>query len=206
MGFLEKKKKINNSNDFLVFINSNIKNGLRNKSILNFIFLLDNIKVKFKKDPFLIMLNGFKNLHLLVYIYKRKIGSKVVIIPTYWNNYKKLKKGFLIFYNQVNKRSEYKLKDKIFNEFKDVLLNKGKSVKTRNDLYVLAAENQHNLRYSINFNLEKDRKLELSKKNNLKKFNIIDIGNQFDYFKNMRKVDSFINFYESNKNYQVFNS
>lgn len=206
MSFLEKKKKLNNSNNFLLFVNSNIKDGLKNKSILNFIFLLNNIKINLKKNPILVISNGFENLRLLVYIYKRKIGSKIVIIPAYWDNYKKLKKGFLIFYDQVNKRSEYKLKNKFFNEFNDVLLNKGKSVKARNDLYILAAESQFNLRYAINFNLEKERKLELGKKNNLKTFNIIELGNQLNYIKNIKKVDSFVNFYESNKNYQIFNS
>lgn len=206
MSFLEKKKNLNNSNNFLMFVNSNVKNGLKNKSILNFIFLLRNLKINLKKDPILLLSNGFDNLRLLIYIYKRKIGSKVVVIPAYWDSSKKLKKGFLIFYNQVIKRSEYKLKNKIFNEFSDVLLNKGKSIKARNDLYVLAAESQFNLRFAINFNLEKERKLELGKKSNLKNFNIIELENQFNYYKNIKKVDSFGNFYETNKNYQIFNS
>jgi ribosomal protein S7 len=202
MGFLEKKKKLNNSNNFLVFVNSNIKNGLKNKSISNFIFLLKNIKITLKKDPILVMSNGFNNLRLLVYIYKRKIGSKIVIIPTYWNSYKKLKKGFLIFYNQVSKRSEYFFKNKMLSEFNDVILNKGKSIKARNDLYLLAAENQFNLRYAINFGLEKERKLEIEKSSNLKQLNIIKLENQLDYNSSIKKIDSFLNFYENVKKNQ----
>ena len=199
MKFLEKKKKIINSNEFLVFINSNIKNGLKGRSISNFIFLLKNLKKSLEKDPFSTVYKGFDNLKLLVYIYKRKIGSKVIIIPAYWNNYKKLKKGFLIFYNQVNKGIERSFKKRMLNEFNDVILNRGKSIKARNDLYLLAAENQFNLRYAINFSLEKERKAEKEKLKGLNFLKIIKLNDKFDYYSNINKVDSFLNYYEIGK-------
>ena len=197
MKFLEKKKKIINSNDFSVFVNSNIKNGLKNKSITNTLTLMKEIKTKYEKSPINIIEKGFKNLSLLVYIYKRKLGSKLVIIPVYWNNVKKLKKGFSIFYKQVGTRTETSLSKRIVNEFQDVILNKGKSIKARNDIYMLAAENQYNLRFVTNYSLEKKRKLDLERTEKFtNKVDIVKLDNYLAYFDSIKERSSFNDYYQ----------
>lgn len=198
MGFLKKKKELKNLNSVNSFVNAGIKCGLKNKSVLNFINLLRSIKVKYPKKNITQVVNkGFDNLRVLVYIYKRKIGSKVVLIPTFRNSIKKFRKGFFIFYNSLNKRSEKMFQQKIISEFLDVLVNKGYSILERNSLYTIAIESQFNLRYAINYTLEKEYQI-LLKNNNITNSLIADVDLKGGYYKTIRDNDirSFADFYE----------
>ena len=188
MNFLEKKEKILSSNEFLNFVNSNIKNGLKNQNLKNTFSLMRNIKEEKNVSPVNIMKKGFANLRLLVYIYKRKYGSKLVIIPLYWNDFKKLKKGFSLFYRQVKKGAENTYLKRFINEFNDVLLNKGKAIKARNDIYLIAASNKYNIRFAVNSKLEKERKEALEKEQKSKKVKLLNLNDTVEYI-NSFKVD-----------------
>ena len=164
MKFLKKKKELLNLNLVKVFLNTSVKCGLKGKSFLNFLKLLKNLKLKFKKDPKLLIFKGFDRLRILVYIYKKKVGSKVVLIPVYRNSVKKVRKGFLLFYKNLVRRNELFFDVRLVKEFFDVLGNKGRTINARNNLYLAAKNNRYNLKYAIKYKLEKEEQKQKKKK------------------------------------------
>lgn len=192
---LKKKKSISFASIYYDFVKINIKRGLKNKSILNFLFLMKNLKLIFKKDPQFLLSRGFDSLQLLVYIYKRKIGSRLVSIPLYWNELKKLKKGFLLFYKIVAKRNERLLRIRFLKEFTDIILRRGATIKARNQFYLLASENKTYLRYVLG-------KSKIKEKKDLPSFS----QNYINYYTSIKNSPSFVNFYEKKaKTYKIIN-
>ncbi len=176
------------------FVNNNLQNGLKNKIVKNCLNLLKAIKFKSKNFTTFDFDKTLENLRLLVYVYKRKRGSKVILIPKYWSDTKKYKKGFALFYKIIKKRGENRLQDRFQNEFFEIMENKGKTIQQRNEIYLNAKLSQHNLRYVKKFKLKDKEYQNYNDYGNLMKtkyakLELINVTKQLNYYDQIKFVD-----------------
>lgn len=126
-----------------------IKNGKKRKVflILNYIFLKIKKKVKNLKFFFLKIK---KNMHLPLKLRLRIVAGRKLYIPVVLFEKKEIMFILRFILLSLKNRTEKSFKDKLFNELFDVFLNKGLSIKKKQQYNKEIKENIHNIRY-LNF-------------------------------------------------------
>jgi len=126
-----------------------IKNGKKKKVffIVNYIFLKIKKKVKNLKFFFLKIK---KNMHLPLRLRLRIVAGRKLYIPVVLFENKEIMFILRFILLSLKSRNEKSFKDKLLNEFFDVFLNKGLSIKKQQQYNKDIKENIHNIRY-LNF-------------------------------------------------------
>lgn len=126
-----------------------IKNGKKKKAFFFVNYIIFKIKKKVKNLKFF-FLRIKKNMHLPLKLRLRIVAGRKTYIPVIL-----LEKNEIMFILRfillsLKSRSEKSFKDKLLNEFFDVFLNKGLSIKKKQQYNKDLKENIHNIRF-LNF-------------------------------------------------------
>jgi ribosomal protein S7 len=141
-----------------------IRNGKKlytYKILYNFFFLL---KQKYKISIEFLLKRVFNRYVPIISFLNKKIAANVYQLPWLINKYTA---RFLLirwFFQSVQLRNEVKLIDRLYNEFNDLALGYGRTVKILEDYYFVALKNRPFIRY-----IRKKRKVFLTR---LKKFGV----------------------------------
>lgn len=138
-------KRINFTNKSLVmtFINRFIRKGIKYKIYQIFFLILIKLKKRLK-ESFDALLNRIILIISPLIQLKPKFASGVIyLIPDFPKYKKSLILGLNFLVKAIKNRREDGLKYRIFHEFRDILLNKGLSLRYREEFHKLALANRH---------------------------------------------------------------
>ena len=126
-----------------------IKEGKKKKSLFFVNYILLEIKKKVKNLKFF-FLKIKKNMHLPLKLRLRIVAGRKLYIPVVLSEKKEIMFILRFILLSLKSRNEKTFKEKLLNEFLDIFLNKGLSIKKKIQYNKEIKENVHNIRY-LNF-------------------------------------------------------
>lgn len=136
------------SSVYISFKNSLIKKGKKIKIDILFEKVLLNIKLKYKIDPVLVIFEALSKIKPEIGLISRKRGAFSQKLPKILKNesqkYSLAVRSLLI---NINKRKEYDLYTRVFNELIETYEGRSSVIKQNKDMYKLASANRSLLRF-----------------------------------------------------------
>lgn len=136
-------RSITRKSIILLFVNRFIKNG--EKSILYKIFLrvLIFLKRKLQNSFNNILLNIIEIIAPLIQLKPKFASGVVYLIPDFPKYNKSFVLGLNFLVKAIKNRQEYSLQYRLLYEFRDILRNKGLTIRYKKEFYRLALSNRH---------------------------------------------------------------
>lgn len=144
---MKKNFALYKTNPFFIFCNKILNRGLKFSAYRRFIFILTELKFQLKKNNAEILNLIFCLLEIYIYIFRKKIGANIHLIPLYVKKNNRLNKGLSNFIRVLKNRKEKNFSVRILNELIDVIKVKSSTITIRNNIYMTAAEEKANLRF-----------------------------------------------------------
>jgi len=132
------------------FIEERLRNGLIRKGLkkkANRVFHEVMVRLKKEGHPETIIDDIFERLRPKLRLVERKRGSTVYKLPSMIRKDQSVSLALKWFFRSVKERKERKLEDRVFGELKEILDEKGRSLKRKEEHYRLAIYNRGFIRF-----------------------------------------------------------
>lgn len=132
---------------YVLFCNKIQREGLKSVAYKRLLFLMENIKIFYKKRDNNFFNYFFTVLQVYVYIYKKKVGANIHQIPLFLRKGVRFRKGLSNFLRSVKYRKEKGFNFRLLNEMADIKSLKGSTIIARDNLYKTAIDEKSNIRF-----------------------------------------------------------
>jgi len=126
-----------------IFINRLIRNGKKSILYKTFLTVLIRLKFKLKKSFNNILEKIITAISPSIQLRPKFASGVIYLIPDFPKYKKSVVLGLSLFVRAVKQRREVLLKYRILYEFRDILRNRGLTLKFKKDFYKLGLNNRH---------------------------------------------------------------